>query len=120
MVTLTPTPAANAAVKAAQDVPQLIAGLNQINPGWVQQLLGKSLISTTSTPVTVVAAIIGWAVPHYGLACGAVATAGCWSADTVNTVSTLGGLLVGAIASYVMRYRAKAPVSGILTPAPLP
>ena len=110
----------DAAVKAAQNVPQLIAGLSSVDPGWLQQLVGKSLISSKSPPVTIAAAIIGWAVPHYGLACAATVTTACWSADDIATVSMVCGIAATAVASYAMRYFTKAPISGVTTQGPTP
>ena len=112
MPTLTQSPATDAVVKAAQDVPQLLAGLNTLDPTWQQQLAGKSLWTTKSVPVTIVSIVVGKVVAHYGLACAAGAVAAtCWTPDTVSMVSDGIGLGLGVIAGYIMRYFTRVPIA---------
>ena len=128
-MTITATQAINSAVSAAKDVPDLIAKLNAIDPALGQQLAGKGLAWSKTPWGTLAGTAIGWAIPHYGLACAAVAfgataaaaaaqTTGCWSDDTVNTIEGVGVVIGTLVGSYVMRWVTNSPIAGWFAAAP--
>ena len=117
---LTATAATDAAVKAAQDVPSLIANLNTIDPALGQQLTGKALLASKTPWGTIVGTAVGWGVAHFGLACTAAVTTACWSQSTDDVVTGALTLLGTLIGSYIMRAVTKAPISGLVTPASAP
>lgn len=106
------------AVNAAQDVPDLISRWETIAPELAAQLKPKALAASKTPWGTIVGTILGWAIPHYGLACTAVVTTKCWSPDTVTYVTGFGVILGTMLGAYVMRYISGTPISGILTPGP--
>jgi hypothetical protein len=101
---ITVSNATNAAVKAAQDVPDLLNKLNAVDPGLAQQLNGKGLLaSRTAWGAVLVPVITYLAGKYFG-----------WSSDT--TLDVLGVLMaVGGVAA---RLVTKAPIAGLLTPPP--
>jgi hypothetical protein len=115
--------ALSGAITAAKDVPTLIAGVKAIDPDLAAQLIDKTL-RQSKTPWgtlagTAAGTAIAWAIAHFSLACGPAATAGCWDADTVATVTDiakLGGAALGTlVGSYIMRYITVSPIGGILS-----
>lgn len=100
-----------AAQAGATNVPQVARALAVLDPN----LAPKALIASKTPWGTVAVAAVSGLVTKFGLACGAVATASCWTPETVDWVAgvaTLAGTVVG---SYVMRYMTKAPIAGIVS-----
>lgn len=110
----------NDAVKAAQDMPHLVAMLQTADPTLAQQIEGKSLVASKTPWGTLVCSAVAFFATKYGLACTAAVTTNCWSNDTVDLVgglAAMGGALVG---SYIMRSITSAPITGVLTKGPPP
>lgn len=90
------------AVAEAKNVPELVAGLQAVNPGLAQQIAGKALIASKTPWGTVASGLIGWGVSHWALG---------WDQATCDLVA---GLCVLA-GSYAMRYITAAPIRGIVS-----
>lgn len=95
---LTNTPAVNAAVNGARDLPDLVNKLSAVDPALAQQITGKALIASKSVYGTVIAAGLTWAVTKYGLN---------WDANLVDAVS---GVVV-LVASAVLRKFSTVPIT---------
>jgi hypothetical protein len=106
-----------AAVAAARDLPDLVNRLQVVDPALAASIEGKALIASKTPLGTVIGLVLGWAIPHYGLACSAAATAtaSCWTQDTINLVSGAGALVGTAVAAYVMRYVTTSPIAGFFS-----
>ena len=118
MPVLTQTSAHDTIIRAAQDVPTLLAGLAVIDPALSQQLTGKPLVRSTAPIGPVAGLAVGWFVEHFGLACTTTVTSGCWTDSTKDAVSAVIVLICTAIGAYVGRCFASAPISGLLHNAP--
>jgi hypothetical protein len=92
----------NAAVKAAQSLPDLIAKLSVANPTMADQLTSKSLITSKSLYGTPIVTAIAFLSAKYGLG---------WDDTTVNLVS----LFVLLAASAGFRLLTKSPIGGVFT-----
>lgn len=64
---LTNTPAVNAAISAAQDLPSLISGLSAINPELANQLQGKALIASKTVWGVILGMLLAHLAGKYGL-----------------------------------------------------
>jgi hypothetical protein len=104
-----------AMANGASDVPAAIKALSVLDP----DLAPKALIASKSPWGTVAVALVSMLATKYGLSCGAVVTATCWSTDTVNEVAGAAALLGTLVGSYIMRYVTSRPISGIVS-APTP
>ena len=117
----TPTQAAiNDAVKAAQNLPDLVAKVQTLDPAFADAITGKALAASKSPWGTLLCSAVAWLAAKYGLTCTAAAAAAtsCWSADTVNLVgglAAMGGAVVGA---YIMRAFTRGPITGVVKAAP--
>lgn len=100
-----------AARNGATDVPMAIQTLTTLVP----DLAPKALVYSKSPWGTVAVSVIMGLAAKYGLACGAVATANCWSESTVDMMVGLAMLVGTVIGSYIMRAVTKVPTSGILS-----
>ena len=114
------TPAVNAAITAAKDLPGLVQALQTASPQLAQQIEGKPLLASKSPLGTVIGLILGWAIPHYGLACTAAVTTDCWTQNTIDLASGAGAIVGTALAAYVMRYVTTSPISGWFSKATIP
>jgi hypothetical protein len=104
---ITGTAVVNKAIALAQDVPTLVAGLEQINPKLAEQITGKALINSRSPWGTLAAGAVGWAASHYGLG---------WDE---GTASAIGGAAV-LLGSYAMRAITSSPITGLTAAPPVP
>lgn len=120
MPVINPTAAHDAVVRAAQDVPSLLAGLAVLDPALSKQLTGKPLAQSTAPLGPLVGLGVGWFVSHYGLACTAVAAAGCWTQGTTDTVSAMVLAVCTVAGAYLGRLFASAPINGLFRSAPPP
>lgn len=102
------TPAVNAAIAHARSLPDLIGGLQRINPELVAQLETKPLLASRTVWGTLATYAVVWLAGHYGLD---------WDAGTC-------GLVAGScmwLATLALRWITKGPVAGLLrTPAGTP
>jgi hypothetical protein len=103
-----------AALNGASGVPQVAKALSVLDP----DLAPKALIASKTPWGTVAVAAVGGLATKFGLSCGAVVTATCWSTDTVDWVAGVATLAGSVIGSYIMRYVTKAPISGIVSAKP--
>src|SRR5580658_3740546 len=90
----------NAAVRAAQDMPALVANLRTVNPDLAQQIEGKALIASKSPWGTLACSAVGFLAAKYGLTCtvASAAAANCWTPDTVNLIggaAAMAGAFIG-------------------------
>lgn len=92
----------NDAVARAQDLPQLVDQLKQVDPGLAQQFTGKALVASKTVWGVGATMIVTYVATTYGLG---------WDHDTVELVS---GLAV-IVATAVFRKLSSAPISGIFT-----
>lgn len=102
--TIATAPAApvNAAIRAAQDVPSLVANIKAVDPGLADQLTDKALVYSKTPWGTLAVAGVSWLASRYGLG---------WSPEVCALVGAL-GLLVG---SYTMRYVSSSPIGGLFS-----
>jgi hypothetical protein len=108
MPNLTASGPVNAAIRAAQGLPSLIANLTMVDPALAQQLETKPLVASKTVWGTSLAGPISWASARYGLG---------WGADTSALVA---GIVVTG-ASILFRLMTKQPIAGVLvTPAGTP
>lgn len=105
-----------AAQAGATDVPQVARALAVLDP----DLAPKALIASKTPWGTVAVAAVSGLATKYGLACGAVATASCWTPETVDWVAGVATLAGTVIGSYIMRYVTKTPIAGVVTAPPAP
>jgi hypothetical protein len=112
MPVLNSTAANDAIVKAAQDVPTLLAGLAIVDPDLAKQLTGKPLVQSTAPIGPLIGLGVGWFVQHYGLACTAAVATGCWTESTTNAVSAGVLIVATALGAYIGRTFASAPIKG--------
>lgn len=112
-------PASSKVVAAAKSLPDLITMAQTAAPDLAAAFIGKALIASKTPWGVLAGAGVSWLVAHYGLACTAAAAAGagCWTPDTINTVTGAATLFGAWVASYVMRYLSPLPITGILKPA---
>jgi hypothetical protein len=116
-----PTPAqaaVNDAIKSAQNLPDLIAKVQTIDPAFADAITGKALIASKSPWGVLAGSLIAWLIAKYGLACTPSMTSGCWSDSTVQLVSGVAAMGGGWLASYAMRLVTQGPITGILKPTP--
>lgn len=111
------TPAVNAVISGAHDLPTLVNGFQVVAPDLAKQIEGTTLAKDPSALGTLIGLGIGWAIPHYGLACSAVsaAVAGCWTPDTINFATGAGCIIGTAAGAYIMRMFATSPIAGVFT-----
>lgn len=102
MADITSTPMVNAIVATAKDLPDLVNKLAAADPKMAQQITGQSLIASKSPPVVALAAVVTWASAKFGLG---------WDSDFCTFVA----FGVVFVASYVMRYFSRNPISGLFT-----
>lgn len=115
----TMTAMTNIASSVALDFPEIVAGLEQVNPGIADQLKGSWQTYAKSGAAPVVGMLVGAAAAHYGLACAPGTTTACWSPDFVNQV-TLALIAVGTSAgALVMHWISKFPARKVLASTPV-
>lgn len=100
----------NAAVKAAQDLPDLVAKLEMVAPDVAQQLRGKSAAASSTLWGHMTILAIGAIVAKFGVN---------W--DSAFQVELAGALVIGAQAAWGIASRlwTGSPISGLLHPAPV-
>ena len=96
---MTPTAAANDAVAAAKDVPDLVSKLRLADPAMAAQIEGKALLASKAPWGTLACAVAAYASTRWGFG---------WAQSTDALVA--GCALVAG--SYAMRYVTSAPISG--------
>lgn len=97
----------NVVIAAAQDVPQLVAGLETVDPAMADAIKGKALLASKTPWGVLLAGVASWAVSHYGLG---------WNATTTDMMAGAGVLL----GSYLMRYISPARITGIFSAPAVP
>lgn len=107
-----PTPAqqaviTNLAIKAAKDLPSLVANLQQVDPGLVQAFTGKALLASKSVYGPLVATVVTHLSTKYGLG---------WDSGTCELAD---GVVILA-ASAVCRLLTKCPITGLFRKKVLP
>lgn len=90
----------------ANSLPDLIAHAEVLDPALAQQLTGKSLFASRSAPAILIASLITWGATKYGLN---------FDATTVDLLT----MAVGTIVAYAMRWITRAPITGLIHPAPV-
>lgn len=100
------TKAADEAVAAAKDVPDLVDKLKLADPALAAQIEGKALLASKTPWGTLACAVAAYASGRWGLG---------WDASTDALVA--GGALV--LGSYAMRYVTSAPISGLFRHVPV-
>jgi len=96
---MTPTQAANDAVAAAKDVPDLVTKLRVADPALAAQIEGKALVASKTPWGTLAVSAAAYLSTRYGLG---------W--DSATDALVAGGALV--LSSYAMRYITSVPISG--------
>jgi hypothetical protein len=109
--------ATNAAVAAAQGAAEAINAFETANPALYAQMVGSLGTYGKSALTPAISGLIGGAVTHYGLSCGAVVTAGCWSADNVQLATLAVTAVCSAIGAAVMHWISKSPARAVLNAA---
>ncbi len=104
---ITSTQATNAAVKAAQDVPGLIANLNALDPALGQQLTGKALLASKTVWGGIAIPVVTYVAGRFGFG---------WDENTCDIVAG------AAIALCTIGFRAvtNSPISGLFSAPPAP
>ena len=110
--------ATNAAISLARNAPELLAGLQAVNPAVAAQLTGTVATYSRSASAPLVGAAVGWIAAHFGLMCSAAAAANCWTADTVTTVTALCVAAGTSLSALGMHWLSKAPTRALVAPAP--
>ena len=100
------TKAADEAVAAAKDVPDLVGKLRLADPTLAAQIEGKALLASKTPWGTLACAVVAYVSTRWGFG---------WSAGTDALVA--GGALV--LGSYAMRYVTAAPISGMFRHTPV-
>jgi hypothetical protein len=118
--TTTPKTPTDQAVDDARGFAQAVSFFQTDNPALAAQITGSLSTYAKSGAAPIVGAILGWAVPHYGLACSVPPTPGCWSPDLINQVSEVAGLVCASAASLVMHWLSKAPARAAIAASPPP
>ncbi len=67
MTAIKPCPAVDKAIAAANDMPSLVQGLQQVDPALAQQLTGKALIASKSIWGTFAVPAVAYLAGRYGL-----------------------------------------------------
>jgi hypothetical protein len=98
-------PNRDAAIRAAQSLPELVENLRAVDPALAQQITGKTLIASKSPWGTFAVAAVAYLSSKYGLG---------WS-EGVDELVAGGGILLGA---YLMRLVTSAPIAGIFRRPP--
>jgi hypothetical protein len=91
------------AIKAAQDLPDLLAKLQAVDSPLADQITGKSLVSSKTPVVTLLVTGIAWVSARYGLG---------WDESTDTAIA--GAALLAA--SYAMRFVSTTPITGLFAP----
>lgn len=107
----------NNAVKAAQDLPDLVAKLKAIDPSLAAQLTGKALAASRSPWGVFLALLISWIGAKYGFHLEKVMISTDPDVSLAQIIDA-GCVILG---SYVMRYVTTSPISKFLpftTPSP--
>ena len=115
----TTTPAAtlaatNEAVAVAKGLAEAISAFETANPALYAQLVGSLGTYGKSAAAPVIGLIVGAEVARLGLACGAAVTTGCWSADTVQTVTLVCCAAFSAAGAALMHWMSKSPARAVL------
>lgn len=90
--------AVDSAVAAAQNLPDLVANLEAVDPTLAEQLTAKPLLASRTPWGTLLCAVVAWVSARYGIGLDPNATA---------LVAGM-GVLAG---SYAMRYVTRRPVT---------
>jgi hypothetical protein len=98
-MTIEPTPANNAAVAAARDMPDLIHRLERADPAAAEQFTGKALVASRTVYGGLATIAITWLVGRFDLG---------WGADVVS-------LVAGACVIVGLRICTSAPIASLLT-----
>ena len=96
------SPAVNRAIAAANDVPSLVANLQQIDPALATQITGKALVASKSVYYPAASAAVVYLVARYSLT---------WDPATVELVSGLLALVATVVVSAVCRYVTNSPIT---------
>lgn len=94
------------AIKAAQDLPDLLAKLQAVDSPLADQITGKSLVASKTPVVTLLVTGIAWVSAKYGLG---------WDESTDTAIA--GAALL--VASYVMRFISTTPITGLFKAKPV-
>ncbi len=100
------TRAADEAVAAAKDVPDLVAKLKLADPALAAQIEGKALLRSKTPWGTLACAVVAYASTRWGLG---------WDPSTDALIAGC-GLVLG---SYAMRAITSVPISGLLRHTPV-
>ncbi len=97
---ITVTPAENAAIREARDLPDLINRLESASPALAAQLVGKSLAASRTPWGTLLLPVVAYLATRYGLG---------WTPDIDALVAGV-AVLVG---SYAIRAATRVPITGV-------
>ena len=119
MTTNTPAQihATNEAVAVAKGAAEAISAFETANPALYAQMVGSLGSYSKSAAAPVIGLVVGAEVAHLGLACGAAVTTGCWSADTVQTVTLVCCAAFSAAGAALMHWMSKSPARAVLNAA---
>lgn len=100
------TAAEAAAIKAAQDLPGLIAGLKAVDSPLADQLTGKGLVESKTPLVSLLVTGAAWASAKWGFG---------WSEEVDAEVAGMALVLI----SYLMRAISSVPITGLFGAKPV-
>lgn len=111
------TSKADQVVAVARDLPDLIEKAASLDPPLAAKFTGEALVWSRTPWGTLAGSVIAWLAAKYGLSCGAVVAAGCWTPETANLLGGIAAMFGAWVGAYVMRYVTEHPITGFFRKA---